>query len=135
MTTRLRRNAVVIDLVSASIAVYCLNYIGETSSDSLVLKPVYFELTGIQKLASCGRFPSDHWAIMAHFDLIDDARAARTYTELLAEATRERTSDVYAVATPPKRGALRRQRAETARISIRERLQLAIYASSRLGRR
>ncbi|XP_059172986.1 tyrosyl-DNA phosphodiesterase 2-like [Physella acuta] len=35
------------------------------------VKPVYFELVGIQRLASCHRFPSDHWGIMAHFDVLN----------------------------------------------------------------
>ncbi|KAK3764218.1 hypothetical protein RRG08_044144 [Elysia crispata] len=35
------------------------------------LKPVYFELIGIQRLASCRRFPSDHWGILAHLQVID----------------------------------------------------------------
>ncbi|GFO05870.1 tyrosyl-DNA phosphodiesterase 2-like [Plakobranchus ocellatus] len=33
------------------------------------LKPVYFELVGIQRLASCRRFPSDHWGILAHLHI------------------------------------------------------------------
>ncbi|CAL1538597.1 unnamed protein product [Lymnaea stagnalis] len=34
------------------------------------LKPAYFELVGIQRLSSCQRFPSDHWGILGHFDVI-----------------------------------------------------------------
>lgn len=32
------------------------------------LKPVYFELVGLERLQNCRRFPSDHWGILAHFD-------------------------------------------------------------------
>lgn len=30
------------------------------------LMPVYFELEGLEKLKTCGRFCSDHWAIQAY---------------------------------------------------------------------
>ena len=33
-------------------------------------KPVYFELVGIERIKSCGRFPSDHWGILGHFDCL-----------------------------------------------------------------
>ena len=33
------------------------------------LKPVYFELVGIERIKSCRRFPSDHWGVLAHFDI------------------------------------------------------------------
>lgn len=32
----------------------------------LTLMPVYFELEGLEKLKSCGRFCSDHWAIQSY---------------------------------------------------------------------
>jgi len=32
-------------------------------------KPVYFELEGLEKLASIKRYCSDHWAIQAYFDI------------------------------------------------------------------
>ena len=41
------------------------------SSSKPKLKPVYFELAGIQRLKCCKRFPSDHWGILAHFDITD----------------------------------------------------------------
>ena len=34
------------------------------------LKPVYFELIGIQRLPSCKRFCSDHWGILTHYDIV-----------------------------------------------------------------
>jgi len=34
------------------------------------LKPVYFELTGIERLKDCRRFCSDHWGILAHLDIL-----------------------------------------------------------------
>ncbi|XP_013407946.1 tyrosyl-DNA phosphodiesterase 2-like [Lingula anatina] len=34
------------------------------------LKPVYFELTGLERIPGCRRFPSDHWGILAHFDKV-----------------------------------------------------------------
>ena len=39
-------------------------------SDPHTVKPVYFELVGIQRLASCKRFPSDHWGILGHFNIL-----------------------------------------------------------------
>jgi len=33
------------------------------------LVPVYFELEGLEKLKTCSRFCSDHWAIQSYFDL------------------------------------------------------------------
>ena len=33
------------------------------------LKPVYFELEGLEKLPSLKRYCSDHWAIQAYFDM------------------------------------------------------------------
>lgn len=38
-------------------------------SKDLTLMPVYFELEGLEKLKSCGRFCSDHWAIQAYLKL------------------------------------------------------------------
>ena len=32
------------------------------------LKPVYFELVGLERVKACKRFPSDHWGILAHFN-------------------------------------------------------------------
>lgn len=39
-----------------------------------VLKPIGFELTGTEKLESCGLFPSDHWAILCQFDILPRSR-------------------------------------------------------------
>jgi tyrosyl-DNA phosphodiesterase 2 len=39
-------------------------------NEELRLSPVYFELEGLEKLKSCSRFCSDHWAIQCYFDLI-----------------------------------------------------------------
>ncbi|XP_005099468.1 tyrosyl-DNA phosphodiesterase 2 isoform X2 [Aplysia californica] len=44
-------------------------------SKPVSLKPVYFELVGIQRLASCRRYPSDHWGILAHFNIQGTAKA------------------------------------------------------------
>lgn len=33
-----------------------------------VVVPKYFELVGLEKVPSCGLFPSDHWGILSHFD-------------------------------------------------------------------
>lgn len=33
------------------------------------LMPIYFELEGLEKLKSCGRFCSDHWAIQSYCQL------------------------------------------------------------------
>ncbi|XP_074656077.1 tyrosyl-DNA phosphodiesterase 2-like [Tubulanus polymorphus] len=35
------------------------------------VKLVYFELCGIERLKSCQRFPSDHWGILTHYDIVD----------------------------------------------------------------
>ena len=37
--------------------------------NELTLVPVYFELEGLEKLKSCGRFCSDHWAIQAYCEM------------------------------------------------------------------
>ena len=34
------------------------------------LKPVYFELVGLERLKTCRRFCSDHWGLLAHFDKV-----------------------------------------------------------------
>ena len=39
------------------------------ANESLTLMPVYFELEGLEKLKSCNRFCSDHWAIQAYCQL------------------------------------------------------------------
>jgi tyrosyl-DNA phosphodiesterase 2 len=39
------------------------------SQESLTLMPVYFELEGLERLKSCNRFCSDHWAIQAYCQL------------------------------------------------------------------
>lgn len=40
-------------------------------SDKQCVKPKYFELIGIQRLKSCNRFPSDHWGLMCHLDILN----------------------------------------------------------------
>ncbi|XP_055891123.1 tyrosyl-DNA phosphodiesterase 2-like isoform X2 [Biomphalaria glabrata] len=40
------------------------------NSDPPLLNPVNFELKGIWRLESCERFPSDHWGILCHFDIL-----------------------------------------------------------------
>ncbi|KAL4218066.1 Tyrosyl-DNA phosphodiesterase 2 [Mactra antiquata] len=35
-----------------------------------VVKPEYFELVGIERLTSCHRFPSDHWALLTHINIL-----------------------------------------------------------------
>lgn len=42
-------------------------YIRHSKPKSVII-PKYFELIGLEKIASCGLFPSDHWGIMTHFD-------------------------------------------------------------------
>ncbi|ESN91077.1 hypothetical protein HELRODRAFT_116381 [Helobdella robusta] len=34
------------------------------------IKAVYFELVGFDRVEACKRFPSDHWGIMAHFNIL-----------------------------------------------------------------
>lgn len=41
-----------------------------TQENYTTLVPVYFELEGLEKLKSCNRFCSDHWAIQCYFDCI-----------------------------------------------------------------
>ena len=36
----------------------------------LALKPVYFELVGLERLEVCQRFCSDHWGLVAHLDRV-----------------------------------------------------------------
>ena len=40
------------------------------------LKPVYFELIGLERLKTCRRFPSDHWGLLAHFDILSLVKKA-----------------------------------------------------------
>ena len=42
-------------------------YIRHSKPKSVII-PTYFELIGLEKISSCGLFPSDHWGIMTHFD-------------------------------------------------------------------
>ena len=39
-------------------------------SQPLGLKPVYFELVGLERLEVCRRFCSDHWGLLAHLDKV-----------------------------------------------------------------
>ncbi|XP_064651882.1 tyrosyl-DNA phosphodiesterase 2-like [Lineus longissimus] len=39
------------------------------SSDPMCVKPVYFELVGLERVPACKRFPSDHWGILTHYDI------------------------------------------------------------------
>lgn len=41
----------------------------KSKKNELTLMPVYFELEGLEKLKSCGRFCSDHWAIQSYCQL------------------------------------------------------------------
>ena len=34
------------------------------------VKPVYFELVGLERLPEVLCFPSDHWGILTHFDIL-----------------------------------------------------------------
>lgn len=47
----------------------CARQVVNSSKDSFTLMPVYFELEGLEKLKSCGRFCSDHWAIQSYCNL------------------------------------------------------------------
>ena len=40
-----------------------------SSSSSTV--PRYFELVGLKKVAGTQRFPSDHWGLLTHFEIVD----------------------------------------------------------------
>lgn len=42
-------------------------YIRHADKDPIV--PKHFGLIGLEKIPSCGRFPSDHWGLMIHFDI------------------------------------------------------------------
>lgn len=37
--------------------------------NKIVLHPAFFGLVGLQKLRTCGRFPSDHWGIYTIFEI------------------------------------------------------------------
>lgn len=39
-------------------------------ASSARLKPVYFELVGLHRISGVQRFPSDHWGILMHFDIL-----------------------------------------------------------------
>ncbi|XP_062596386.1 tyrosyl-DNA phosphodiesterase 2-like [Saccostrea cucullata] len=40
-------------------------------SNPTTIKPVYFELIGLEKVKSCGKFPSDHWGLLSHYDILN----------------------------------------------------------------
>lgn len=42
-------------------------YIRKSTDENV--NPVAFELSGIERVKGCDRFPSDHWAIVAHFSI------------------------------------------------------------------
>lgn len=43
-------------------------YLRHPKAGTLV-KPVYFELVGLERIPKCQRFASDHWGLLAHFDI------------------------------------------------------------------
>ena len=45
-------------------------YLRQPSGETPKLKPVYFELAGIERLKDCRRFCSDHWGILSHLDIL-----------------------------------------------------------------
>ncbi|CAF4163412.1 unnamed protein product, partial [Adineta steineri] len=44
-------------------------YYRPSTQTAIQFQPVYFELEGLEKLASIKRYCSDHWAIQAYFDI------------------------------------------------------------------
>ena len=36
--------------------------------DGATVKPVHFELVGLERLPTCRRFCSDHWGILSHLE-------------------------------------------------------------------
>ena len=44
-------------------------YLRPSNDPKAQFKPVYFELEGLEKLASIKRFCSDHWAVQVYFDI------------------------------------------------------------------
>ncbi|KAK3576020.1 hypothetical protein CHS0354_014861 [Potamilus streckersoni] len=40
------------------------------SKPKALVQPVYFELVGLERLQSCQRFPSDHWGLLGHFNVL-----------------------------------------------------------------
>ncbi|KAK7090724.1 hypothetical protein V1264_010485 [Littorina saxatilis] len=53
------------------------------------LKPVYFELVGLQRVPDVNRFPSDHWGILAHFDILSGSGDSRPFGALSAKEAEE----------------------------------------------
>jgi len=45
-------------------------YLRQPLDETPKLKPVYFELAGIERLKDCRRFCSDHWGILSHLDIL-----------------------------------------------------------------
>ena len=39
-------------------------------SQSPTIDPVYTELIGLERIKNCGRFPSDHWGILTHYNIL-----------------------------------------------------------------
>lgn len=38
------------------------------------VEPVYFELVGLERVARCGKFPSDHWGLLTHFNILSKVK-------------------------------------------------------------
>ncbi|XP_033744259.1 tyrosyl-DNA phosphodiesterase 2-like [Pecten maximus] len=39
-----------------------------------VIDPVYMELVGIERVAKCGKYPSDHWGLLTHYNIISKVK-------------------------------------------------------------
>ena len=55
------------DVCSSDLCRFDRLYIRKSTDENV--KPVAFELSGIERVKGCDRFPSDHWAIIAHFSI------------------------------------------------------------------
>ncbi|XP_021379378.1 tyrosyl-DNA phosphodiesterase 2-like isoform X1 [Mizuhopecten yessoensis] len=39
------------------------------------VEPVYLELVGLERVAKCGKYPSDHWGLLAHYNILSKVKS------------------------------------------------------------
>ncbi|XP_060075100.1 tyrosyl-DNA phosphodiesterase 2-like [Ylistrum balloti] len=43
-------------------------------AESPVIEPVYLELVGLERAPKCGKYPSDHWGLLSHYNIISKVK-------------------------------------------------------------
>ncbi|OWF50295.1 Tyrosyl-DNA phosphodiesterase 2 [Mizuhopecten yessoensis] len=39
------------------------------------IEPVYLELVGLERVAKCGKYPSDHWGLLTHYNILSKVKS------------------------------------------------------------